>query len=673
MLRLGPEALDRLRSHRSAPATPVVAAPRASNGDAAPSSNGDAAPSSNGDAAPVPAAGPAAAAPLAADDDEVAVAIAEHLRTMDRFLDAGEDVMRAFLAGAAPVAVEQARRPLVGEIVAWRPGEELVARRTVDPAQDRYLLDHALGRSVSRADPSLSALVVMPLAMSLEIVAEAASCLAADRTVTGLRDVRAHRWLTWTDASQTLEVHARRLGGGPARDEVRVELRSLGEEPGSATPSVEATVVLQDAFPAPPPAAPPPEDGRAPRLAPDRLYEDAMFHAGAWQAVRALDRVAPGGALARLEVLAPGGLLAGEPEPAFVLDPVVLDAAGQVVGLWAAEQLAGAQVVFPFRLAALDLYGPPRAPGEALTCATRTELVGEALVRSDIDVVDAAGHCWMRLTGWEDKRFPVPAHLRPLTVPGALGSLSAPWERPVAAFPAGTVACRRVDTRLPADAGLWERVWAGRVLGRDERERFRELRLPERRRLEWLGARTAAKEAVADLLRAHGGPDLLPADIQILADERGRPQVAVAGLGAEQTPVVSLAHADGEAVALAAPPGPAGTPAIGIDVERLAPRPEGFARTALGDAERRLLEPLGGERAEEWVLRCWCAKEAAGKAAGSGMTPGAEWPAVVAIDPAREQVTVAVGDRRLRAGTCLDGDLVAAVAPSRAAGDEEGS
>jgi hypothetical protein len=53
------------------------------------------------------------------------------------------------------------------------------------------------------------------------------------------------------------------------------------------------------------------------------------------------------------------------------------------------------------------------------------------------------------------------------------------------------------------------------------------------------------------------------------------------------------------------------------------------------------------------------------------MTPGAGWPAVVAVDPSREQVTVAVGDRRVRVGTCRDGDLVAATAPSPGAGDEE--
>ena len=80
-----------------------------------------------------------------------------------------------------------------------------------------------------------------------------------------------------------------------------------------------------------------------------------------------MDLVAPTGAHAQLRVLPRAGLLRGDPEPNFVLDPVVLDSAGQVVGFWAADMLERARVVFPFRLAALDLFGPPPPEGERLT------------------------------------------------------------------------------------------------------------------------------------------------------------------------------------------------------------------------------------------------------------------------------------------------------------------
>src|SRR5262249_56981696 len=150
-------------------------------------------------------------------------------------------------------------------------------------------------------------------------------------------------------------------------------------------------------FPRPPePAAVSLDGGRPSRWPPAQLYGEAMFHQRLWQGVRRDDVVAPTGARAQLEVLPRAGLLRSTPEPSFVLDPVVLDAAGQVIGFWAAEMLEQAPVVFPFRLAALDVYGPSLPEGEALACVATIRLEGDQLVCSDIDVLDATGCCWMR-------------------------------------------------------------------------------------------------------------------------------------------------------------------------------------------------------------------------------------------------------------------------------------
>jgi phosphopantetheinyl transferase len=357
--------------------------------------------------------------------------------------------------------------------------------------------------------------------------------------------------------------------------------------------------------------------------------------------VRAVDAVMADGALGRVEVLPRAGLLHDDSEPDFVLDPVVLDAAGQLIGFWAADRFERARVVFPFRLAALDLYGPPRQPGEQATCAAHIEQRGEALLCSDVEVVGGDGACWMRLTGWEDKRFDVPERLRPLTLASELPPLSVPFPVPGG----GDAACRRIEARIPSDGGLWKPVWAARVLGREERALFEGLELPEQRQLEWLGARTAAKEAVADLL---GERDLLPADIEILPGEQGEPRVVVSGV--DVAPVVSLAHSQGEAAALAA----VGAAGVGIDIERIRPLPEGFADASLAQSERALLAQLPGD---EWLLRCWCAKEAAGKAVGRGM---AGKPVLVAVDPGKESVTVEAEGRRLEVHTRRDGDLIVA-------------
>ena len=75
---------------------------------------------------------------------------------MERFLETGQEIMQAYLTGAPATVVDLL--PLLGEIVALEPGVQLVARRLVDPDGDPYLLDHTLGRAVSRTEPSLTGL-----------------------------------------------------------------------------------------------------------------------------------------------------------------------------------------------------------------------------------------------------------------------------------------------------------------------------------------------------------------------------------------------------------------------------------------------------------------------------------------------------------------------------------
>jgi acyl transferase domain-containing protein/phosphopantetheinyl transferase len=561
--------------------------------------------------------------------------------------------------GASPVpAVDPAPRvdlfPLLGSVVSWTPGEELVARRMFDPAEDLYLRDHTLGRAVSDVDPDLLALAVMPLTMSMEIMAEAAALLVPGRLVVGLRDLRAYRWIAFDDQPQELQVSARRPAGDLSR--VIVQLRNLTEdhEGGAAlaSPAIEAVVVLADSYPQTSRDGPrPPRNGRPSRLRPDRLYSDTMFHGSSWQGVAAVEQVGDEGSVAALRVLPSDGLLRGDPNPRFVLDPVVLDAAGQVIGFWTAEQLATAKVIFPFRLQALEVYGPPRPAGTTATCVASIHLMGDQQVRSDIDVIADGGHPWYRLTGWQDKRFELPAGFHHLMQP-ARQELSTPWPEPVARLPEPYLfECRRVPASLRSDRGFWQRVWAQRVLNRAERVRFRRMARPEPQQLQWLAGRTAAKEAVRHLLRVRCGLDLPPADIAIDLDERGRP---VAGgswsSSVAAPPVVSIAHADGLAVAVAGLPPTSGAARVvggllmGVHIQSPWPRPHGCSEDALTSEELQLLRSLSSEMREEWLLRAWCAKEAVAKALGDGSGRGPRPIMLAGVDPERGLVFVRLAD-----------------------------
>jgi acyl transferase domain-containing protein/phosphopantetheinyl transferase (holo-ACP synthase) len=620
--------------------------------------------------APTPAYREPVAAPAptgAVAPDQIDAMIGGHLQTMERFLQSGAEVMDAYLSGAAPVLIEHARLPLLGEIVQWTEETELLTTQLLDLDHDLYLRHHTLGRAVSRTDPELTALAVVPLAISIEMLAEAGACLLPDLVVTGLRDVRAARWLAVGERPTTVQLHARQIEApdGETR-RVHVSLIEI-DDAGKPSPVIDGTVLLANRFPsAPTPLRPTLDDAEPSRWAPDELYGEAMFHQPIWQGVAAIDGVAPQAASATLRALPRTGMLSDDDAPAFVLDPVLLDAAGQLIGFWAAQRLDRAKVVFPFRMAALDLHAPPPRAGAALSCAASIALQGDQLVSSDIDVVDAAGVCVMRIQGWEDKRYDVPERFRALSSPDRLTPLSSPWETPLEPYrdlPATAIRCRRLDARLGADAALWKQVWAARVLSRRERELFAALRYPEPRRLEWLAARTAGKEAVADLVRDVTGIDLWPAEIELLTDDRGAPVVVlptIDGLEAA-VPVVSLAHTAGEAVALAALIAPApGAGRPGIDIERIAPRPPGFAEAALTATERDRLPPFAAFQTDEWLLRCWCAKEAAGKSAQTGFALGLAAPGIAAVHADGESVLVDVGGAQMTVHTRREGPLVLA-------------
>jgi phosphopantetheine--protein transferase-like protein len=112
--------------------------------------------------------------------------------------------------------------------------------------------------------------------------------------------------------------------------------------------------------------------------------------------------------------------------------------------------------------------------------------------------------------------------------------------------------------------------------------------------------------------------ELHPADIEIAQDRYGQPLVrGVWTEACEHVPIISLAHTAGIAVAIAGHDGQCR--GIGVDIELLERRREGFESVAFMPEEHRLLGSLDARSQEEWLLRLWCAKEAVAKALGRGM------------------------------------------------------
>jgi phosphopantetheinyl transferase len=150
---------------------------------------------------------------------------------------------------------------------------------------------------------------------------------------------------------------------------------------------------------------------------------------------------------------------------------------------------------------------------------------------------------------------------------------------------------------------------------------------PAPRRRDWLLGRVAAKEAVVALVREHFGLQLAPADVEIIADDAGRPTVVGSWLTALGAAInLSISHSQGMVVALAGIVTSESALGVGIDVEPTTRDATQFADVAFTPAERVLLRALENrsldEAEDDWALRLWCAKEAVGKALGCGLSYG---------------------------------------------------
>jgi phosphopantetheinyl transferase len=242
----------------------------------------------------------------------------------------------------------------------------------------------------------------------------------------------------------------------------------------------------------------------------------------------------------------------------------------------------------------------------------------------------------------------------------------------VAHLPADSqVACCRLDRLFDTQLEFWGDLWSSLVLSRLERQAFREVSAAAGRQHEWLSGRTAAKDAVRELVRRQVGVDLLPADIQIRQDSYGRPFLDGHWLqDLAAVPQISLAHSKGTAVAVAAmlPEGAR----LGVDIELLRDLPDVVEATAFSPDEQDLYGGLSSSLQAEWRLRAWCAKEAVGKALGRGLLEGPASVKIVSLDPAEGLVEASISGKllaefpelaniELAVYTARDGDFVTAL------------
>ena len=418
---------------------------------------------------------------------------------------------------------------------------------------------------------------LVPMTGIIEMLADEAEALVPGTVAVRVESIRAFRWLA-VEPPASVAVRAVIDHDATAAAPAGTTVVKTSVE-GHARAVVHVAAVHP---PSPEPAAGPVHGEIPVPVAPERIYaERHLFHGPEYQGIRSL-HFGTDGVTGRLaSQTAPGALL---------------DNAGQLFGLWMATRVDRDRLVLPTSIDRISFYGPRPEAGTPVDCVVNCTSLTDQAVRADLELT-VDGVVWCRIEGWEDRRFQSDDRLFLV--------LRKPKELPLAEQqPGGWVLVRE---GWPDSAS--RDVVMRRFLGQVERADYAS-RNPNVQRT-WLLGRIAAKDAVRTLLWSAGAGPIFPVEVTVANDDRGRPLVTAPG-GADVR--VSIAHTAGLGVAIAAE----GVD-VGIDIERVEPRPASFEATALTPGERERLAAGPPAERDRTITRWWAAKEAAAKADGTGM------------------------------------------------------
>ena len=614
------------------------------------------------DAAPEPTL--AGSAPEAGRDPRAEV-MAEYFDVMRGFLDQQRAVVESWQDQAvdaqASAPATTADLPFLGEIVE-QDEHRLVARCHLS-LDDNFLQSHVLSGRVSDTT-ELSGLACVPLMVSVEVMAEACSLLAGSADVQVIENVRAFDWIALDDEALTLEVHAEVVDAERAL--YRATIFNAGEPVVSADFQFEPAWRLAGLAPLGP--------SRPSVWSGPELYTTGMFHGPVFQSVRQIVGWNETGIDAELFEAGLEDFFAVGKTPRLVLNPVMLDAVGQVAAYWVAQQAGVDFNCFPSTIGRIELYAPCPAglPGLTMQARQRPLEAGASEVSAprswDFECLDASGAPLVRVGGLVNVFFPVPHtfyEVRRDPLRGLLGQQST--ARPSVGVSLWEVPHYAEDFCAQSNA-IFLRILAHALLSFEERAEWRALSGTVRRRREWLFGRAAVKEAVRMTLFQQTGKLLYPSDITVLHDDLGAPFVDGWWRGElAEAPQVSLSHT---ARACLVAVGAAESP-VGVDFEDLGriQQPE-LMIGMLTVGERATVEGLAGVALAERLLRLWCAKEAAAKYLGVGLQGQPEAFEVGFVDAACARAQVVFEGATTEVRIVRDGAAVIAVAAGQPAAVE---
>jgi len=541
------------------------------------------------------------AAPMATPAPEPAIA-----RSIEEFNDCSHGFFSGvdFVQNPAVVEFDTSLPVLInGRVTKYVEGQELLIERVLDADQDRYIYDHLFITCPPKAPRHC--LPIVPMTMSLEFIAEAAALLCPGLGVIGYENVKAMRWIGLEDRLQVLlyldaKVFSVDEETGQTRVDVTISFQDKRAFAGRVVLGTAYAQTLDMEWP---------DQSDAPGWPLDisEAYEGRrMFHGPAFHVMTALDKFSNPVATGKLRVLPKDKLFAGLPEPGLLVDPCLLDGIGQFVGLWC--QMHDWHIL-PIGVEKVELYGP--TPPVGTDCPIKMMVtvfdIDTKQLKANFEIEDGSGNVWMRFSGWGDWIF--------RWTPEFLDFNRYPTQFPLSkeialpGLPTDALAVLMEERHFVGVDPLWI---ARASLTNAEIAELRQYESAKQMR-KYLLSRMAIKDAIRIWRSRVMNADLThPAAYHIEHDEHGKPYVV--GIADEFVPEITVTRKDNIAVAIAS------WQPLGVDVEPANRDTRSILDSFATTNEIELVDQLVNSHPEAgWETRLWCAKEAAGKARGTGL------------------------------------------------------
>ena len=552
-----------------------------------------------------------------------------------------------------------ARMPLVSDAktVEERQGEFVEIVKTFAINDLPFLADFALGTSqISYSDSKLRGFTPMALPVAAEIMAELAAKLVPNKRLVAVDDLQSSRTIAFLANRLCIYVRAERIPSeDPLRAIVKVSIKEDRPEAAVTAPACSATFTFADEFPAR--EAFVPDELQRPRSVhwtEREIYPGRLDSGGALQCIRKADQWSEEGINYEIEVPRLAGAVSYTNLPQWEIDPRLLSVIADGFALWRSHERFAGAFSLAFRIRHLSLHCASFTEGAKLKCYLRLSGVTPKSQIADIKVSDGNGTLLLSVDGYEELTERVPEEYCKLILSPASAYLTQTLNPEIVGSPATSFASSWVADMpysiFERNSSLWLKTVSQIILCEGERKAFSEMPGTVQRRTEWLFGRVAAKEAVRRFLSENYQARWSSADIQIWADDQGKPHALGAWADFQSVKLdLAISHTRDFVVAVVA-----SNARVGIDVERCSrDLSEEFTNGVFTPSELEMARE--SSEAQVTLIKFWCAKEAVSKALGTGIRYSPRELAAEFYDPSEGEISVSLGGQWLEAFKAFKG------------------